>query len=477
MADTAVIFNILAKDNATGTLDKIGKAAAGMLANFAAGAALNFAKDAVDAASDMNESVSKAQVVFGSGAASLGKWAETAATAFGQSKQQALESASTFGNFFEAMGVGQGKAQTMSTTMVGLAGDLASFNNANPADVLEALRSGLSGEVEPLRKFGVDLSDATLKQEALRQGMVIHNGTLTASQKAQVAYALIMQQTKTAQGDFARTSTGLANQQRIMAAEFDNAKAKLGAGLMPIMKTFVESLTKAIGFVQANSGWITPLAIGLGILAGGIWLVTAAQTAWNIAMMLNPIGLIIIAVVALVGAILYLWFHSAGFRKFFIGLWNDIWGFLKGVGHWFANDFVDFFKNAWHWIQDKSMAVVHWFEGIPGMLKSAFSSLFNILTTPYRLAFNFIADAWNNTIGRLSWSVPSWVPGIGGHTISVPHLPHFHTGGIVPGSPGTEVLAVLQAGERVTPVNRAAAGGPVTVRSSATPTARSPPRS
>jgi hypothetical protein len=459
VADTSVIFNILAKDNASASLEKVGKAAMGMFTAFAAGKGIDFAKDAIESASDLNESMSKSQVVFGKSNATILQWSQNSAKAMGVSRQEAIESASTFGNFFGAMGIAQDKAAGMSTSIVKLAGDMASFNNADPAQVLEDLRSGLSGQVEPLRKYGVDLSDATLKQEAMREGMKISNGTLTASQKEQVAYALIMKQTTTAQGDFARTSSGLANQQRIMKAEFEDAKAKIGTGLLPIMLKFVGVLMKGIDFVQKNSGWITPLAIGLGVLAAGIYVVTAAQTAWNIAMALNPIGLIIIAVIALVAAFIYLWTHSEAFRKFFIGLWNDIWGFLKGIGHWFAHDFVDFFASAWHWIQDKSMAVVHWFEGIPGMLKSAFTGLFSILTAPYRAAFNFIADAWNSTIGQLSWSVPSWVPGIGGHSISVPHLPHFHSGGVVPGAPGSEMLAVLQAGETV--ISAGASGGRV----------------
>jgi hypothetical protein len=74
------------------------------------------------------------------------------------------------------------------------------------------------------------------------------------------------------------------------------------------------------------------------------------------------------------------------------------------------------------------------------------------ISAPFRSAFNFVADAWNNTIGRLRWTVPGWVPVIGGNTIAVPNLPKFHTGGVVPGPPGTEVVARLQAGERISPM-------------------------
>jgi hypothetical protein len=107
----------------------------------------------------------------------------------------------------------------MSTSMVGLASDLASFNNTDPAEALEALRAGLTGETEPLKRYGINLNDATLKAEAMRLGLDTTGSTLSANTKAQAAYSLIMQQSSLAQGDFARTSAGLANQQRIMSSQ------------------------------------------------------------------------------------------------------------------------------------------------------------------------------------------------------------------------------------------------------------------
>lgn len=415
MADTSVIFNILAKDNATGVFNKVGGAAKTLMGAFAIGAGIDQLHDAIDAASDLNESVSKAGVVFGSGQAALLKWADTSASAFGQSKQQAIEAASTFGNFFEAMGVAQPKAQTMSQTMIQLAGDLASFNNADPSEVLDALRSGLSGEVEPLRKFGVDLSDATLKQEALKEGMVIHNGVLSASQKAQAAYSLIMQQTKTAQGDFGRTSGGLANQQRILSAEWDNAKASLGTGLLPIMTKAATILStwipKVVDFIKHNQTLVTVL----GIAAAAIWAV-------NIAMDANPISLIIIAIAALVGGVIYAYTHFKVFRD----VVNGVWGFMKDVGAWFAGPFVHFFERM-------GSAIVSAFKG----------------------AINWIIRGLN----MLHFTVPSFdthIPGlgkVGGFTVGIPQIPLLDVGGDVLRTG----LAVVHQGERVTPAAQVAA--------------------
>ena len=104
----------------------------------------------------------------------------------------------------------------MSTGLVQLAADLASFNNLNPEEVFLKLQSGIVGEVEPMRALGVNLSAAAVNAKALQMGLVNANGELTEQAKIMARYALIMEQTGNAQGDFARTSDGLANSTRIL---------------------------------------------------------------------------------------------------------------------------------------------------------------------------------------------------------------------------------------------------------------------
>jgi len=134
----------------------------------------------------------------------------------------------------------------------------------------------------------------------------------------------------------------------------------------PVIKDVVTTLHDLVGWVnQGSSGAQVFRAVVIGLTAAfvaykvamtaiAVWtgIVTAAQWLWNIALNANPIGLIILAVIALVAAIFYLWTHSAGFRNFFIGIWEHIWGFLKAVGGWFAGPFADFFKKGWHFIED-----------------------------------------------------------------------------------------------------------------------------
>ncbi|MEV6348574.1 hypothetical protein [Actinoplanes sp. NPDC051851] len=203
----------------------------------------------------------------------------------------------------------------------------------------------------------------------------------------------------------------------------------------------------AAGIKRAASGdWgfetLLLLGTGVGDLASGLYnfLIPAlkgtkiAQLGVNFAFLTSPITWIIIGIVALVAAFVILWNKSAAFRNFWIGLWNVIKKAASG---------------AWDWIKTSAGKAWDFLKKIPGWIGSAFKSVANAILWPYKTAFNGIARAWNATVGQLSWSVPSWVPFIGGNSISVPNLPTFHAGGTVPGAPGDYVPILAMAGERV----------------------------
>lgn len=223
---------------------------------------------AAQAASNLAESQSKVVQVFGESDA-ISKFAEDAAQSIGQSEQQALDAIGTFGNLLTAFGVTGAEAQSMSMDFTQLASDLASFNNTSVQDAIEALRSGLSGESEPLKRYGVALNEARIKQEALALGIYDGVGALTAAEKAQATYSIVMKDTAKAQGDFERTSEGAANQSRIAKAEFDNAAASLGDNLLPAMTAAAGAAGDLAKFVGA-----LPKPVQLAVLAlGGLALV------------------------------------------------------------------------------------------------------------------------------------------------------------------------------------------------------------
>ncbi len=224
-----------------GKLVDFGKKAVLGIAAATAGAAV-IAKGLIDSASDLEEVSSKTSVIFGDATDQVMKFAEGAASSLGQSKTAALNAASTFGVFGKAAGLTGKDLGTFSTDMTALASDLASFANTSPEEAALALGAALRGESEPIRKYGVMLDDAALKAEALAMGVYSGKGPLTQQQKILAAQSAIFKQTSDAQGDFARTSDGVANQQRIMAAQFENVKASLGKALIP-------AFSAALGFV------------------------------------------------------------------------------------------------------------------------------------------------------------------------------------------------------------------------------------
>jgi hypothetical protein len=243
LADTKGLTDGLNKANnqVSGASGKIGAAfkkigVAVAAAGVAAGAfAVKLGVDAVKAASDLSETVAKAGEIFGSSAKQVEDFAASAAGALGQSKQQAIDAATTFAVFGKSAGLAGDDLVKFSTDFTVLASDLASFNNTTPDEAITAIGSALRGEAEPLRRFGVLLDDASLRAAALELGIVsTTKNALTPQQKVLAAQELIFKQTGDAQGDFARTSDGLANSQRILTAQIENVKTSIGTALLPV---------------------------------------------------------------------------------------------------------------------------------------------------------------------------------------------------------------------------------------------------
>jgi hypothetical protein len=203
--------------------------------------------DSIKAASDLGETISKVGVLFGDSAKEIEKFADGAAQSLGQTKQEALDAAANFAIFGKSAGLSGKDLTAFSTEFVKLAADLSSFNNVPQEEAINAIGSALRGEAEPLRKFGVLLDDATLKNAALELGLIsTTKNALTPQQKVLAAQKVIFEQTTAAQGDFARTSGGLANQTKILSAELENTKLVIGEALLPIVLELATAFSQNI---------------------------------------------------------------------------------------------------------------------------------------------------------------------------------------------------------------------------------------
>lgn len=222
-------------------------------------------KKAIDAASDLNEATEKSGQVFGNHNKAMVQWASGTANALGISKRAALDTAATYGNLFTAFGVGQDKAAGMSRELVELAADLASFGNTSVDQALTAISSGLAGEMEPLKRYGVILSDVRLRQQAFEDGLISSTkGGLDPQTRALAAHSLMLKDTANAQGDAARMAEQGAQAQRRVAANFEDQKAALGEGLLPVWTTFMKVINGGLGALDRLPG---PLKTGATLIA------------------------------------------------------------------------------------------------------------------------------------------------------------------------------------------------------------------
>ena len=378
---------------------------AGLIAGVAGAArsAAGYIGESIQKASDLNETISKTGAIFGTEAvAGLETWAESAADSFGQSKQQALEAASNFAIFGKGAGLTGANLNQFSTGLTQLAGDLRSFNGGTNEEAITAIGAALRGESEPIRRYGVLLDDATLKARALSMGIYEGTGTLTQQQRVLAAQAEIMAQTATAQGDFARTSGGLANTQTSLQSNMSNLKTEIGEAFLPVMLDLVKAFKDALpaikdavlpalqklaanfktdllpamkqllpviigvlGTIGSNAAGFAQLVTTLGVLVPIVKGATMVIGLMNAVMNANPIGLVVLAIAALVAGIIYLATQTTFFQDTWASLSKAFTDFFNGVGKWAGE--------AWDNIMSFFGGIMDWFGGLG-------SGLYNVAT-------------------------------------------------------------------------------------------------
>jgi hypothetical protein len=263
-------------DNATSGFDRFSTNISRASTRFALpvlGALGAIGSAAVNAASDFAETSTAVEQVFGpESAAALQEFARNASRTLGQSRQQALNASQTFGIFGRAAGLTDSELVDFTTTLVTLAGDLASFQNTTPEQAINALGAALRGESEPIRNYGVLLDAATIQQRALADGLIeTERDALSPAQRTLAIYSELLSQTALQQGNFVDTADGFANTQRTFASDMENFKLEIGEALLPILQDLLPELRGMINTItETDPETIVAVAQAVGALAAGI---------------------------------------------------------------------------------------------------------------------------------------------------------------------------------------------------------------
>ena len=223
-----------------------------MAGAFAVSKVAEFGKAIIMGASDMEESLNKVNVVFGNSSQQVIDFANNSLTAFGIAKGEALEATSLFGDMATSMGLNNQEASEMAMSMTALSGDLASFKNIRTDVAQTALKGIFTGETESLKSLGIVMTEANLEQFAMEQGIQKNIKSMTQAEKVNLRYAFVMDKTKTAQGDFAKTSDGSANQMRIFQQSMAELGAELGAIVLPLFNKLIKFVNRLVAQVRTG---------------------------------------------------------------------------------------------------------------------------------------------------------------------------------------------------------------------------------
>lgn len=297
---------------------------------------VDFAKQGIELASNLSEVQNVVDTTFGSDADKINTWAANAATSFGMSELAAKQYTGTLGAMLKSQGITSDSVVELSENLVGLAGDMASFYNLDIETAFEKIRSGISGETEPLKQLGINMSVTNMEAYALAEGIEKPWRKMSQQEQTMLRYQYLLQQTADAQGDFVRTSDSYANQQRVMELTMQNLSAELGEKLLPVAleltqlisssapsimnsiedigdaavvvaKYLIEHKEAVISLVTAYGTFKGAVAVGTAVsgainayksLTAATQAATVAQEANNAAAAANPYVLLISALVA-----------------------------------------------------------------------------------------------------------------------------------------------------------------------------------
>lgn len=353
------------------TMSKLG---AGMTAGVTTPLAY-LGKGMIDAASEAQEAASAFDALFRSNAAGVRAWADATAKAMGRSTYELQNQAASFQQLFKTAAPTGAAAADLSEKFAALTQDLASFYNVSESDALEKLRSGLSGEAEPMRRFGVFLNAAAVEAKAFEMGLGDASGKLSEQAKILARAQLILEATTDAQGDATRTAGSFANQSRALGAAWNDLAVKLGTVMLPLATKFVTALSGLVRWFEqlspATQEWIViaggaaaalgPLLAVLGTMSLAVAALAPALPVLGAAFaaLAGPIGLVVAALAGIAVAWAY---------------WDEIKAKFPG----FASAVETVLAGAQAALQTFWMALLNWNDMLMALFSGDFGQAFAI---------------------------------------------------------------------------------------------------
>ena len=384
-------------------------------------------KTAITASGDMEEAVSKFNVVFGENAAAVREWSASFGRSVGRSQLELTRMLSTLQDTFVPLGYARDQAAEMSKTLTLLAVDVASFNNASDTEVLQAFQSAIVGNHETVRRYGIVITEETLKEEALRSGIIKTRRELTAQEKVQARLNLIIAGSSDAIGDAERTKHSYANTVKRLRAVMSDLSVMIGSKVKPAVTAFYEHLVAAGRYLEYNfqtvlhnigrmllftARSVSALATSVGTYLlwtkrAVIWqkaqvFWTKLQTLWtrratlaqkglNLAMKLNPVGLLLSVLTSAMVMFATTGEGLAALKDIFNALWatvrdvmTNIWSIIKLVFYSITTPL----RFAWHTIQNFATGFRDIFKGIGKALKG----FWKILTGDFKAGWSMIEE-------------------------------------------------------------------------------------
>lgn len=476
-------------------------------------AAVAVGKDSVELSRKIEDMDAKAQAVFKGQLGSVSKWADANKKALGLSRRETVGLAANFADLLVPMGFTAKEAANMSTETLDLSGALAKWSGGQyeAAEVSEILAKAMLGERDQLKSLGISISEADVQTRLAKKGQDKLKGAALQQAKALATQELIMEKSTDAQAAWANGGRKAAESQNGMNSSIQEIRESLAVALTPAIEKVTELLSKLAGWAAKNQKVVAILGIALVSLAGFVFAVNAAvkvgnavtavstalkrknavatalqtgatkkatiaQRLMNLAMRMNPIGIVITILMALVGVIILAWKKNETFRKIVIAVWNAIKKAVKGVVDWVVNTAWPWLKRMWNNISDAAGRmrdrVVDIWNGIKDTISGAvdgikgfLSGMWDGMVSGAKSAVNGAISIINGAIGGLNSLIGgiNKVPGV--NIPNIPSIPMLAEGGIVT----RPTLALIgEAGpEAVVPLDKAGqhgiGGGGITV--------------